>query len=152
MELLDCAVYLLCLGFLVQCTGNMLPRSWFHPEAFPFKTAAWEQGGKAYRKVKVHKWKDRVPDASRRDRKMVQKKTGLEPDSQRITRLIQETCVAEFSHWLLMVLSLPVTRIYPGLGGRIVWYLCIAGNLVFVIIQRYNRPRLQNTLTRVKAA
>ena len=62
--------------------------------------------------------------------------------------MIQETCVAELIHMLLSVTGLACLAIWPGLGGIAVTIVYILlGNLPFIIIQRYNRPRLERLLT-----
>ena len=57
--------------------------------------------------------------------------------------MLQETCVAEFIHVLLSILGFGAVFIVGGAWGwiiSIVYFL--AGNLPYIIIQRYNRPRL----------
>ena len=61
----------------------------------------------------------------------------------RLPRMLQETCVAEFIHVLLSILGFGAVFIVGGAWGwiiSIVYFL--AGNLPYIIIQRYNRPRL----------
>ena len=57
--------------------------------------------------------------------------------------LVQETCVAEAVHTASSLLGLICLWLWPGWGGAIVlavWVLL--ANLPFILIQRYNRPRL----------
>ena len=55
----------------------------------------------------------------------------------------QETCVAEAVHTASSLLGLLCLRLWPGWGGVIVWAVWfLLGNLPFILIQRYNRPRL----------
>lgn len=56
--------------------------------------------------------------------------------------MIQETCVAEFIHVLLCVTGIYCVWLWPGIGGAVVAGLYFLRNLLFVFIQRYNRPRL----------
>ena len=91
-----------------------------------------------------------MPDASKRHKDMYEKKVNIRPDKENLRRLIQETCVAEIVHYQLILLCLPFLKIWPGLGGIICFCLAILGNLVFAIIQRYNRPRLIRALERLE--
>ena len=50
---------------------------------------------------------------------------------------------AECIHLLLPLAGLYCLRLWPGAGGIVVTLLYFLGNLPFVLIQRYNRPRLQ---------
>lgn len=150
MRILYCAIYIAVLGRVFLHIGNAYPRERFHPDQFPYRTADWEQDGKVYRKLGVQHWKDHLPDMSKVTKGMYRKEIASRPTEESLTRLIQETCTAELVHWQLMVFSAPVVWLYPGIGGWIIWAACILGNLVFVIIQRYNRPRLVHALERLQ--
>ncbi len=150
MPVANCAVYLLAIGLFIRCVGIAYPRRWFRYDRFPYKGLPWELGGKFYRKFGIQYWKEKVPDASRKNKKMFRKKTGLQPDSERLERLVQETCVAEFAHYQLILLSIPVFWICPGWGGWVIYGLCVSINMIFVLIQRYNRPRLLHALQRAR--
>ena len=64
-----------------------------------------------------------------------------------LPRMIQETCVAEMIHVLLSLTGLGCLVIWQGIGGVLVTAVYILlGNLPFILIQRYNRPRLQRLL------
>ena len=74
------------------------------------------------------------------------KKLGTDFRAQ-LPRMIEETCVAEFTHFVLILLGFYALRLWPGTGGAVVTAIYILfGNLPFLIIQRYNRPRLQKLL------
>lgn len=150
MKLLQCAVYVAVIGIISNPVGNLLPRAWFRADRFPYRPFAWERGGKVYEKLRVRTWKDRVPDMSKIIPSMVRKEVAARPTAGNMECLVQETCVAEAVHWVLIVLSLAVLKIWKGLGGWICYFLCILGNLPFIIIQRYNRPRLVRTLARLQ--
>ena len=147
---LRCALHVGVAGVVMRYLGNLYDREWFSCDKFPFRPFSWEKQGKLYRRLRVKKWKDRVPDASKRHKDMYEKKVSTRPDKENLRRLIQETCVAEIVHYQLILLSLPVLRIWPGWGGIICFGLCVVGNLVFAIIQRYNRPRLVRALERLQ--
>ena len=150
MKLLQCAIYIAAIGILSNPIAHLLPRTWFHADRFPYRSFGWEQNGKVYEKLRIRAWKDRVPDMSKLLPFMVRKEVASRPTAESIARLVQETCVAESVHWVLMVLSLAVLKIWKGAGGCICYLLCILGNLPFIIIQRYNRPRLMRTRSRLQ--
>ena len=89
---------------------------------------------------------------SKKVKKIYTKKVDLQRDAENLRRLVQETCVAECVHYQLILLSLPVMQIYKGWMGVFLFGLCVFGNLLFVAIQRYNRPRLLRTLARLEKA
>lgn len=148
MKLLLCALYLAALGVAAHFIGNALPRTWFHCDRFPWRSFPWERDGRIYRKIGVHRWKDHVPDMSKLCRDMVPKAVGARPTAKQLQTQLEENMVAEAVHWALVLLSLGVVWIWPGIGGGVVYFLSLWGNLPFVLIQRYNRPRLARLLER----
>ena len=81
---------------------------------------------------------------------MVRKEVASRPTCQSMDTLARETCISEAVHWALILLSPPLLLIWPGIGGWICTALWIAGNLPFILIQRYNRPRLVHTRNRLR--
>ena len=131
------------LGVSGGIIGELLPRRWFHWDRFPYKTCAWEQNGKVYEKLGIRKWKDKMPDKSRWGGHEYAKTIRGKNDTENTIRLLQETCVAEAVHTASSLLGLLCLRLWPGWGGVIVWAVWfLLGNLPFILIQRYNRPRL----------
>ena len=137
------AIVALVGGLAFFAIGQSLPRRWFKQDSWLYKCRKWENGGKIYDKLGVRYWKDIVPDMSRIVPGVFKKKAGVSTDPNHIRRLIQETCVAELIHWLLIIaLAIPVYAAVGGWGGTVCTILYSVGNMVFIVIQRYNRPRL----------
>lgn len=140
--LLKGIVYLLALSALAHPLGQALPRRWFHWEKRPWAAASFEKGGRFWCRLGVHRWKNKVPDMSRLMSDMVKKK--LQPQGRTdYVLLVQETCVAECVHFVLMLLAFGA--FFFCRSGWMVFFVAIyilLGNLPFWIIQRYNRPRL----------
>lgn len=148
--LLKGALYLLALSLLAHPIGQALPRRWFSGDRWPWASAPFEKEGRFWRKLGVHRWKDKVPDMSRLLGDMVKKQ--LAPDGKTdYALLVQETCVAECVHFCLGLLSLGAFVLC-----RSGWMVCIVavyillGNLPFQIIQRYNRPRLLRLMRKAR--
>lgn len=137
-----CVIYIAVLGILSFIIGRLLPKGWFHADRFPYKTAAGEQ--KIYQTLRVKSWQSKVPDMSRLFRHIMPPKKMTAETVADIPRMLEETCVAELTHTLLSILGLAMLWLWPGWGGIIVTIIYILlGNVPFIIIQRYNRPRLQ---------
>ena len=83
-----------------------------------------------------------MPDKSRYMRTMVKKTLGEDRSSKHIKRLIEETCVAEMVHWLLLLVGPLFMLISNSVFGVIASILYSLSNVPFIMIQRYNRPRL----------
>ena len=56
--------YLLCISIAVFILGRLYPRKWLRTDAFPFKSSKLEKNGTIYNKIKIMKWKTKLPDAS----------------------------------------------------------------------------------------
>lgn len=145
-------LYTLVVGTVLHFVGESLPRKSFHAERFPFRPWFWEKGGKLYDKIRIKKWKDRVPDMSKVRKKMVPKRLGIAPKAAQVYRLVQETCVAETVHWVLILggLFIPIFWREHLLSGAILTVGYCLGNLAFVTIQRYNRPMLLSLAKRLE--
>ena len=110
-----CALYLAALGVAAHPLGQALPRKWFCAEKAPWRSAPWEKGGRIYLKL------------------------GSDP-----AVLVQETCVAECVHWALTLLSAGIFFLWRSGWAALLWLVYnVLGNVSFIVIQRYNRPRLQ---------
>ena len=145
MPFLRCALYLAATGVAGFLLGRILPKSWFCGDAFPYRARPGEQ--KLFRALRVKEWQSKVPDMSRLLPALMPAKKLTAETFADLPRMIQETCVAELIHVLLSVTGLACLAIWPGVGGAVVTAVYILlGNLPFIIIQRYNRPRLQRLL------
>lgn len=146
-ECIFCFAYAAALGVLSFFLGRLLPKRWLHPDKFPFRTYAWED--RLWKALQIRKWQAKVPDMSRLFKKLMPEKKLTQQTVQELPLMIEETCVAELTHGLLCIAGLALLAIWPGIGGIILTVIYIVfGNLPFLLIQRYNRPRLQKLLER----
>ena len=109
-----------------------------------FREKRFEAG--LYRVLRVCKWKKHLPTYSPDTFDTSQKTVG---------ELVGATCQAELVHEIIMLLSLLPIAFIPLLGGAaamiITSVLAMAFDSLFVIIQRYNRPRLVKIMTRFQS-
>lgn len=100
-----------------------------------FRQRGFEE--KLYKKLKVKRWKDRMPTVD---------KNAFALEKQPIERIIGATCQAEIVHELDVIASLAAILFVIPFGDLWVFLvtsvLGAAFDMIFVIIQRYNRPRL----------
>lgn len=150
MRLLWCLVYMAAVGIASHFIGEALPRRWFDPERGWFAPWRIERSGKLYRALRVHQWKDKLPDMSRVSPDMVKKSVSLRATSQEVYRVAVETCVAEVVHAAMIPLAIPVYLIDPTPLGVAIAAVYGLSHLPFIIIQRYNRPTLATLSGRLK--
>ena len=145
-----CFWYLMSTGILAFFVGRIVPKKWFRADLFPYRPYKFENNGHFYDKFGVRKWQNKVPDMSKILPKMMPAKNLTGNYKKRMPRILQETCVAEMTHFGLCITGLLCLKLYPSVGGVIVYLLYVlVFNLPFVIIQRYNRPRLMMIMHRI---
>jgi len=110
---------------------------WFREKSFE---------NRLYKLIRVRKWKKHLPT--------------YDPDTFDISRktvkeIIGATCQAEIVHEVIMVLSLLPIIVIPFLGGAaaliITSVLAMLFDSLFVILQRYNRPKLIRVMKRFQS-
>lgn len=141
-------VICLLVGPVSFIVGELLPREPFDFYAFPYRPFGFERRGKIYHSIKVHRWKDKAPDMSKLVKGIFKKKLPMRRDDQYLINLIRETCVAEFVHLMLILASPVFLFVFDGWHGCVTMAVYGVLNLPFIIIQRYNRPRLVALLER----
>ena len=142
-EFMRCIIYLAGIGIVSFMLGRIVPKRWFRAESFPYRSFSVEREGRIYEKLKIRKWQSKVPDMSRILPCVMPKKRLIHGFEDTLPRMIQETCVAEWIHSILSVAGLLCLGIWHGPGGIIVTSVYVLlGNVPFILIQRYNRPRL----------
>lgn len=127
----------LTVGFLIDAVYHNhmdYTKKWFQEKAFE---------GKLYEKLKVKKWKKRLPTFTPQ---------YFNLNSRSVEEIVQATCQAEIVHEVILPLSfVPVIfSVWFGSLGVFLITSCISFLFdgIFVIIQRYNRPRLIRLINR----
>ena len=148
MRFIICFLYLLLLGLLCFPFGRLLSKISFRTNRFPFRAFPFEREGKLYEKISIRSWQNRAPDISKLIPGIVpRKEIPRRPDTEALRRMINETCVAELTHLVLCLAGIALLRLWEGMGGIVLFALYVLlGNIPFILIQRYNRPRLQKLL------
>lgn len=143
--MLVCLFYMAALGVGSFALGRMVPKCWFDAGRWPWRCRAWEQ--KLWKLLRIRQWQAKVPDMSRLFPHLMPAKKLTHETFADLPRMLQETCVAEGTHALLCLAGLYMLRLWPGMGGVVLTAAYILlGNIPFLLIQRYNRPRLQRLL------
>lgn len=142
-----CACYIALTGVISFFLGRVLPKKWFVADKFPYRGFRFERGGRIYEKISIHKWQNKVPDMSKIVPFLMPAKKLTGDFEEKLPRMIEETCVAEFIHGLLCMSGFVCIGLWEGVGGWIISLLnVVLFNLPFVLIQRYNRPRLMKLM------
>lgn len=112
---LMCLLYIAALGVLSFVVGRLIPKHWFHADRFPWVCHPAEQ--KLWKRLHVRKWQAKIPDMSRIFVKIMPEKKLTKENYENLPRMIEETCVAEWTHILLSIAGLGLLKIWSGVGG-----------------------------------
>ena len=124
-----------------------MPIRWFNPgDAF-----TWERDGRFYEVIfRIKSWKDRLPDAARWFGGGFAKRALAGTERDYLERFIGETWRGELCHWSAIGFA-PVFFLWnPWWGNAIIVAYAVTANLPCILVQRYNRLRLQRLLERAE--
>lgn len=143
---LTIVVDVLAWGALHSATGYLahrLDRSRLERDGWLLRPRRFEDGGRWYRRrLRIQRWKDRLPEAGALFAGGVSKRSVPTYDAAGLDAFARETRRAELAHWWalgcgpLFVLWNP-----PVAAGLLIGY-GLGVNLPFIAIQRYNRFRI----------
>lgn len=112
------------------------------------RARSWEQQGRVYRSIfYVNRWKNYLPDGAEWFGKQSKKKlTGT--GKANLTQLQTETRRAELAHWLMLACT-PILFLWnPPWACAVLLGAGLVTNLPCILVQRYNRARLNRILAR----
>ncbi|MBQ7778181.1 MAG: glycosyl-4,4'-diaponeurosporenoate acyltransferase [Oscillibacter sp.] len=141
-----CGCYLALTGAAAFILGRCLPETWIRADCFPYPSFSFEQEGRIYEYLHIKTWQNKLPDMSRILPGVLPKKRLEGRFRANLPDMVRETCVAELIHVLLCVAGLRCLRLWPGRGGAVMAGLNFLVNGLYILIQRYNRPRLLRLL------
>ncbi len=107
----------------------------------------WEDGGRFYRRrLRIHRWKDRLPEAGALFSGGISKSAVPSYDVAGLELFARETRRAELGHWWAMACG-PLFLLWnrPVPAALLMGYGVVV-NLPFIAVQRYNRQRIHSLL------
>ncbi|HEU5036874.1 MAG TPA: hypothetical protein VFT70_07710 [Nocardioides sp.] len=110
----------------------------------------FERGGGWYRRrLDIHRWKDRLPEAGALFPGGVSKRGLAAYDAAGLEAFARETRRAELAHWWALCCG-PLFLLWnPPLASVLLVTYGVAVNLPFIAIQRYNRARIESVVRRL---
>ena len=128
-----------CALFVRYC----LPKKVFNPFLKGYRVGKFER--KFYERIGVRKWKDRIPEAGQLFANFAKTEIADMTNNEYVYKFMSETIYAEIMHWLSAIFSFLIVFIDLSLALTVALPL-IVGNMILnilpVIVQRYNRPKL----------
>ena len=131
------------LSALITYLSNRLPESFYSVKGRLLRERPWENGGRIYQKLfKVKQWKKFLPELSDFVKSVFPKKEIKEFTKVYMKKYIFESCKSEMTHWGIIFSSLLFFFWCESGTAFLMITIAITLNLPYIIIQRYNRPRI----------
>lgn len=128
--------------------AHRLPATFCERDTWLTTLRGWERSGRVWTILRVHDWKDRLPEAGDVFAGGVSMRSLPSRGHVGLTQFAASTRRAEIGHWLAAACS-PMFLVWNPLwiSGVMVVY-GFAVNAPFIAIQRYNRLRVSRLLDR----
>ncbi len=131
-------------GWSLLCgyVAHRRPARTFDPSRPPYRLMRWERDGRAYERLGIRRWKDRLPEAGGVFTGGFSKRHLASRDRHYLDRFVIETCRAEFAHWSMMALAPIWFVLFVPLVAVLNVGYALGANLPCLLVQRFNRARL----------
>lgn len=147
-------VDVLAWGLFHAATGYAAHRLGDHRlarDGWALRARRFESGGRWYRRrLRIHRWKDRLPEAGALFAGGVSKRQLPAPDVDGLRVFVRETRRAELAHWWAMWCGPLFVLWNPPLPAALLVAYGVLVNLPFIAVQRYNRFRTQALIGRLE--
>ena len=119
-------------------------------DGWALRPREFERGGRCYRRwLRIHRWKDRLPEAGALFAGGVSKRALPAHDLDGLQLFVRETRRAELTHWWALWCGPLFVLWNPPLAASLLVGYGVVVNLPFIAIQRYNRFRTQSLIERL---
>jgi hypothetical protein len=127
----------------ITLLSNILPSSIYSSKNWLLRERKWERNGEFYqRTLKVKYWKKFLPELSDFVKSVFPKKELKEFSKDYLQKYLLENCKSEITHWCIIFSSL-LFFLWAEFGqSSLILILAVVLNLPYIVIQRYNRPRI----------
>lgn len=127
--------------------AHRVPVRWLDHESWLFRLRAAEHDGRVYDRVlRIKRWKDLLPEAGGLFRGGFAKRK-VRHDREYLERFVVETRRAELTHWPILALGPTFYAWMPWWLATVMGAYAVVANVPCLLVQRYNRARLQRILT-----
>lgn len=140
-----------CFHLGIGYTCSKMPVDYFDPQKKMYQIREWEENGEFYqRHFRVRAWKGFIPSGASVYANTFKIKHLPTNSPEYLRRWIKESCRAEFCHWVMII---PGFLFFLWNSVEVGWWMVVyafANNMVPIIMQRYNRPRIQKLLNTIE--
>lgn len=142
-----------CFHLGISWGIRQVPLAFFAAHAAWFRSFSFEKEGKFWQTYfRVARWKDRLPEGTQIDSRGFDKsRMTKRKEGAYLYQFMLETCRAELTHWLLLFAAGVFFLWNPMWAALLNCVYALLVNLPFILIQRYNRPRVRRLYHRSSA-
>lgn len=134
---------LILISIALTFICEIVPTQLYNYKRWLFRERSWEKGGRIYECLfRVKRWKSKLPDISDFLKWRFSKKHLNALNGRYLHIFVIESCKAEFTHWMIIFSSMLFGFWADMLNALAIFLTACLLNLPYIIIQRYNRPRL----------
>ncbi len=124
------------------------PRRWFEHDTWAARPRRWERDGRTYERLRIRRWKDRLPEAGALFAGGSSKRHIPPAAAGGVARLAAETRRAEWAHVGAAACAVLFVLWNPLWIAAVMVLYGVAVNAPFVAVQRYNRLRIARVIGR----
>ncbi len=136
---------------LTGLAAHRLDDSRLSRDGWLLRQRRFEDGGRWYRRrLRIHRWKDRLPEAGDLFRGGMSKRQLPAYDVAGLATFARETRRAELAHWWALFCGPLFVLWNPPLAAALLVTYGVLVNLPFILIQRYNRFRIDALMDRLR--
>lgn len=151
-QALTIAVDVVAWGAFHTATGyaaHRLDAGRLSQDGWLLRPRSFETGGRWHRRrLRIDRWKDRLPEAGDLFRGGMSKRQVPSYDVAGLELFARETRRAELAHWWALLCG-PVFMLWnPPLAAALLVGYGVVVNLPFILVQRYNRFRIETLIAR----
>jgi glycosyl-4,4'-diaponeurosporenoate acyltransferase len=128
---------------VITLLSDFMPKSLYSSRNWLLRERRWERKGEVYQQwLKVKHWKKFLPELSDFVKTVFPKKEIRDFSREYLDKYLFESCKSEITHWCIILSSLLFFLWAEFEQTGIMIIIAIVLNLPYIIIQRYNRPRI----------
>ena len=120
------------------------PLASFKLDSRLYRQRSWEKNGRIYERLfRLKSWKKKLPDGAAVFKNGFEKKRLKETSQRYLLDFISETCRAELTHWIVLLLGFIFLIWNIWWVGIVMIIYATVANMPCIITQRYNRIKLR---------
>lgn len=136
-------ITLMIFSIIITYLSNITPTGIYSRTNWLFRERKWEKNGEVYQQwVKVRHWKKFLPELGDFVKSVFPKKQIKDFSKDYLELYLMECCKSEMTHWCIILSSLLFSLWNELPDAIVIFVIAIILNMPYIIIQRYNRPRI----------